>query len=252
MRTSTSIPPTSSRTGTWRSNTCWPMQMFDTQGSESFTGHQDLIAGGTAVNYKSSQNGDNSIIDNPFVLSLGLRLSARHGHIVDNNSRQIPAGGRPVPVLYVRDRFAISSTPRRSHGSTTRSARRKGGAGIWSAFDAIKAVRHSTEWTSNVTTNPNVIFKRHQVRQAALGRMGHARCVQLRSSGRVHEGRQKLVPVDNGPSWVASIVNAVGQSKYWNSCAIVILWDDPGGFYDHVEAARSTIIRVGSASAFRC
>ena len=39
---------------------------------------------------------------------------------------------------------------------------------------------------------------------------------------------------DTGPSWVASIVNAVGKSPYWDSTAVVILWDDWGGFYDHV------------------
>jgi phospholipase C len=39
---------------------------------------------------------------------------------------------------------------------------------------------------------------------------------------------------DRGPSWVASIVNAIGKSQYWNSTAIVIVWDDWGGFYDPV------------------
>jgi phospholipase C len=39
-----------------------------------------------------------------------------------------------------------------------------------------------------------------------------------------------------GPSWVASVVNAVGNSKcpYWENTAIVIIWDDWGGWYDHV------------------
>lgn len=36
-----------------------------------------------------------------------------------------------------------------------------------------------------------------------------------------------------GPRWVASIVNAVGQSKFWDSTAIFVLWDDWGGFFDH-------------------
>ena len=43
-----------------------------------------------------------------------------------------------------------------------------------------------------------------------------------------------------GPSWVASIVNAIGSSTacdngagYWNNTAIVITWDDWGGWYDH-------------------
>jgi phospholipase C len=38
----------------------------------------------------------------------------------------------------------------------------------------------------------------------------------------------------SGPSWVASVVNAIGNSQYWNNTAIFITWDDWGGFYDHV------------------
>jgi phospholipase C len=49
-----------------------------------------------------------------------------------------------------------------------------------------------------------------------------------------------------GPSWVASIVNAIGNSTscdggagYWKNTAIVITWDDWGGWYDH---ERSTFL----------
>ena len=37
-----------------------------------------------------------------------------------------------------------------------------------------------------------------------------------------------------GPAWVASIVNAIGHSEYWANTAIIITWDDWGGWYDHV------------------
>lgn len=37
-----------------------------------------------------------------------------------------------------------------------------------------------------------------------------------------------------GPSWVASIVNAIGSSPYWANTAIVVTWDDWGGWFDHV------------------
>ncbi len=37
-----------------------------------------------------------------------------------------------------------------------------------------------------------------------------------------------------GPSWVASIVNAIGNSSYWANTAIIVTWDDWGGWYDHV------------------
>jgi phospholipase C len=35
-------------------------------------------------------------------------------------------------------------------------------------------------------------------------------------------------------SLVAKVVNAVARSPYWKDSAILIVWDDPGGFYDHV------------------
>ncbi|MCI4351284.1 MAG: hypothetical protein L3K15_07215 [Thermoplasmata archaeon] len=38
----------------------------------------------------------------------------------------------------------------------------------------------------------------------------------------------------DGQDFVASIVNSVAQSEYWNSTAIFVTWDDYGGFYDHV------------------
>jgi len=39
---------------------------------------------------------------------------------------------------------------------------------------------------------------------------------------------------NEGPDWVASIVNAIGTSPFWSSTAIFINWDDWGGWYDHV------------------
>ena len=38
----------------------------------------------------------------------------------------------------------------------------------------------------------------------------------------------------SGPSWVASVVNAIGNSPYWPNTVILITWDDWGGWYDHV------------------
>ncbi len=35
-----------------------------------------------------------------------------------------------------------------------------------------------------------------------------------------------------GLSRVASLVNAIGESQFWDSTAILIFWDDPGGWYD--------------------
>jgi phospholipase C len=54
---------------------------------------------------------------------------------------------------------------------------------------------------------------------------------------------------DLGPSWVTAVVNAIGQGPDWKSTAIVIVWDDWGGWYDNVPPPhvdyRGPGIRVG-------
>jgi phospholipase C len=39
---------------------------------------------------------------------------------------------------------------------------------------------------------------------------------------------------DCGMDYVAYLVNQVMQSQYWQSTAVIVTWDDYGGFYDHV------------------
>ncbi|MFY9719174.1 MAG: alkaline phosphatase family protein [Candidatus Cybelea sp.] len=51
-----------------------------------------------------------------------------------------------------------------------------------------------------------------------------------------------------GPSWVANIVNAIGESKYWDSTVIFVFWDDWGGFYDHVKPY---VVRDAAGPGFR-
>jgi len=48
--------------------------------------------------------------------------------------------------------------------------------------------------------------------------------------------------VTRGELWVVSLVNAVMSSTYWNSSAILITWDEGGGYYDHV--APPQVLRI--------
>lgn len=41
--------------------------------------------------------------------------------------------------------------------------------------------------------------------------------------------------ITTGENYTVSLINSIMQSKYWNSSAIIITWDDYGGFYDHVS-----------------
>jgi phospholipase C len=40
---------------------------------------------------------------------------------------------------------------------------------------------------------------------------------------------------DNGPQWLAFVLNAIGSSPYWPNTAIIVTWDDWGGFYDNYQ-----------------
>jgi phospholipase C len=35
-------------------------------------------------------------------------------------------------------------------------------------------------------------------------------------------------------AYLAEVINAIAQSKYWRDSVIIVTWDDSGGFYDHL------------------
>ena len=50
---------------------------------------------------------------------------------------------------------------------------------------------------------------------------------------------------DCGMDYVSYLVNQVMQSQYWQNSAIVITWDDWGGFYDHVPPPQVDYFGLG-------
>jgi phospholipase C len=198
-------------------------KMFQTQGSGSFTAHQDLIAGGTTID-KAKNETD---VDFPSHMPWGC--DAPSG---TTTSLLVPDGSHlkeeytagPFPCFTYRtlrdllDAKSVSwkyYSPPEPYGT----------GALWNAFDAIEAVREGPEWGTNVTKQPTVFFD-----DISAGTLPAVSWIVPDDDNSDHP-----TPHDYGPSWVASIVNAVGESKYWNSTAIVVLWDDWGGFYDHVK-----------------
>lgn len=51
---------------------------------------------------------------------------------------------------------------------------------------------------------------------------------------RVHSDHAPESTLDQGQAWITRVVNAISRSKFWESTAIFVTWDDWGGFYDHV------------------
>ena len=96
----------------------------------------------------------------------------------------------------------------------------------WNAFDVIGPVRNGPEWTANVSSPETNIFT-----DISKGTLPAMSWVSPNDQNSDHAGFGKA---DTGPAWVAKVVNAVGRSKYWKSTAIVVVWEDWGGWYDHV------------------
>ena len=53
------------------------------------------------------------------------------------------------------------------------------------------------------------------------------------------------VNVCAGENWTVEQINAVMKSDLWPSTAIVLVWDDFGGFYDHVKPPHYDIMGLG-------
>jgi phospholipase C len=108
-------------------------------------------------------------------------------------------------------------------GGSPRGDASKGRGGIWSAYQAIKHICYGPDWSKNVVS-PQTQF----LSDVQSGNLRAVSWVTPTYANSDHGGSGSKT----GPSWVASIVNAIGKSQYWDSTAIVIFWDDSGGWFD--------------------
>jgi phospholipase C len=96
---------------------------------------------------------------------------------------------------------------------------------LWSMFQAIKHIRHSSLWKADVISPQTRIFK-----DIRSGYLANVTWVSPTCATSDHGG----CGGNAGPSWVGRIVDAVGESPFWDSTAIFVYWDEWGGWYDHV------------------
>jgi len=202
--------------------------MFTTQGSDSFSAHQDLIRGG------SEAERGKALVDFP---TCGGGLGCWWGcdsppgtrtHLVTKPNVFLKRLG-PYPcskdftVAYptLRDSMDAKGVTWKYYVPLNSKAYGK----TLSAFDVVWAVRNGPEWTKNVITPQTAILG-----DISSGNLAQVSWVIPDQNSSDHPGTLS----DTGPSWVASIVNAIGQSTYWNHTAVIVVWDDWGGLYDNV------------------
>jgi phospholipase C len=104
-----------------------------------------------------------------------------------------------------------------------------GDGGIWSAYQNSSYVYNGPDWKKDVITPQTNFFS-----DVSNGKLRALSWVTPTCENSDHAG----CAAKTGPAWVASLVNAIGESKYWKSTAIFIFWDDYGGWYDPEPPAK--------------
>jgi phospholipase C len=104
-------------------------------------------------------------------------------------------------------------------------SRSSGTGGDWSSYQAVKHIYEGADW--KYVVSPNWKF----ITDVRAGQLANFTWITPVCDDSDHVN----CPGGYGPSWVSALVNAVGKSKFWNSTAIFIQWDDWGGLYDDVK-----------------
>jgi phospholipase C len=106
----------------------------------------------------------------------------------------------------------------------------------WSILNTIDSIYNTSLWNNVV---PNSQF----VTDAANGTLP---AVSWMTPPAIDSEHPKGRSTCYGENWTVSMINAIMQGPQWGSTAIILAWDDYGGFYDHVAPPVVDIYGLGS------
>jgi phospholipase C/sugar lactone lactonase YvrE len=218
----------------------WANLMFQTNQGPSFPSHQFLF-GGTSAPSAADDAAHIYAVDNGLATTLfSVGCIAPEASTVG-----LIAPSGTLPRIYpcfehetLADLMSDIGTWR-YYAPATMGGNNQAGSNIWVAPNAISHICQSTGydgtcagWGTNVVLNPSQVLT------------DVANCELASLSWVIPAGQNSDHAADNtggGPDWVTSIVNAIGSNPqcadgetYWTNTAILITWDDWGGWYDHV------------------
>lgn len=211
----------------------WANQMFQTNQGPSFPAHQFLF-GATSAQNATDDVAAIFAAENVSPVAGCIALSGALVQLI-NTSGENPKN--KIYPCFEHNTLADLLPP----GITWKYYTPNAGS-IWTAPNAIQHICQpnlpyggqcvGSEWTANVDLVPSDVLS--DVQNCHLRNLVWVIPTGQNSD---HPGGSK----GGGPAWVASVVNAIGQStcrnqdgsSYWNSTAILITWDDWGGWYDH-------------------
>jgi phospholipase C len=211
-------------------------RMFPDMFGPSYTAHQSLIAGTTDI------SNTQAVIDIP----TNLPWDCRSGPTNQTDLVALVAAGQPgyhVPMYNagpppcMTQYRTMADTLDAKHVSWKYYVPSVNviGNDTWNAFEAIKSVAYGPD-VSKITSPQTTVLT-----DAANGTLPQVSWVIPDREDSDHPSGHS----NKGPSWVATVVNAIGKSQYWDSTAIIVTWDDWGGWFDHVNPQQMDPIGLG-------
>ena len=187
--------------------------MFQSNTGPSFVAHQYMIAG---------QSGD--VAENPTGSVWGCDAAP------GTTAALIGPNGTELPGVFPCFDYQTTADLLDRKGVTWRYYAPGSGDNFFllSAYQAVRHIRFGKDWDQNVISP-----SRRVLVDIKAGELAQVTWIVPDFAHSDHPGSGS-----EGPAWIAAIVNAIGNSPYWNSTAIFISWDDWGGWYDHVSPTK--------------
>ena len=211
----------------------WANSMFQTNQGPSFPAHQFLFGATSAPSLQGDHKGT-------FAADNVKRNDRINGCIAPSGARVALVNALGVEKRSIYPCFEHQTLGDLLDGINVSWRYYTPGAGdLWSAPDAI---RHICKPSSGVCTG--AIWRKHLsltptnvITDTRNCKLPDVSWVIPAGNYSDHAGRT----TGAGPIWVATVINAIGNSTcknndgttYWNSTAVLVTWDDWGGFYDH-------------------
>ena len=194
-------------------------EMFETNQGPSFPAHQYLISGTSAI----ADGSDLRVSENP--RAKGRNAAGGCDSPPGSTVAVIDPSGNEGQHVYPCFARTALMNELDGAGLTWHYYQQNSGPGLWNAVDAIQSIWNTPDYA-------NVVYPSAQV-LTDINSGNLANVTWITPSGKSSDHANATD--GSGPSWVAAIVNAIGNSPYWSSTAIFVVWDDWGGWYDHVK-----------------
>jgi phospholipase C len=209
-------------------------QMFFTETASSFIAHQIVLSGSVAL------NDHESLTDQPDAMPWGCDAPQGTTTAIIFRNGYVNEFGGPFPCFTqygtIADLLDAKGVSWLFYVDAFEGRYYDFSGTVWNGFDAIKKIRYGPDWKKNISIPNTNIFA-----DVKAGRLPAVSWV----IPTLYDSDHPASGCNGGPWWVTKVVNALGTSQYWKNTAIVLLWDDWGGWYDNVPPPQVNYTSLG-------